>query len=195
MIMSENEEVYRIFGRICLSKLIQRLPFSLEHIFIVTRKPVAARPSIAETEGYTRMKHAEKELSQRIMEKSAKEAVAERNRAKAVTMSKAETLALDLNYSRLDKLLHAQLLKIAVCPHIVVSLEEVYTHTSVHQILKSGKDTNVALRYDIAILVPEVPYVPKKIQSLGICGQRTEKSDKTAFTFGRIADTEAKMDI
>lgn len=171
MIMPENKIIDSISRRKSLGKLIQRLFFPFEHILHVTRKPVAARPAVAESERDPRMQHTEKELRNTVVEKSAQETIAERYRTKAVTMPQTEAPASYLDHSRLDELLHAKLLEVAVCPHIVVSLKEIHLHTPVHQILKSGKDTDVALRDDIAVLVPEVPYVSKKIQSLGILRQ------------------------
>ena len=117
------------------------------------------------------MKHAEETLSQTVMKESAKETVSERNRAQTVSVSQTETLAPYLDQSRLNKLLHAQLLEIAVCPYIVVSLEEIHLHSPVHQVLKGGEDADVSLRDNIVILIPEVPYVSEKVQCFSILRQ------------------------
>ena len=53
----------------------------------------------------------------------------------AITMAEAELPACNIYDSRLYKTLHSQFLEIAVCPHIMVSLEEIHLHSSVHQVL------------------------------------------------------------
>ena len=195
MVMAEYEVIHGVFSSISLSKLIQRLLSPLEHIFLVTRQTIAPRPSIAEAESHTRMKHAEETLSQTVMEEPAKETVSERNRAQTVSVPQTETLAPYLDQSRLNKLLHTQLLEIAVCPYIVVSLEEIHLHSPVHKILKSGKYTDIPFRHHIPVLIPEIPYVAKQIKSLRILGKRTQEAGKAPLAVRRVIDLKTEMDI
>jgi hypothetical protein len=58
---------------------------------------VSTRPAVAQPERNPRMQQTEKELQYTGMEHSSQESVPERNRAKAVTMPKAERLSGDLD--------------------------------------------------------------------------------------------------
>ena len=195
MIMSENEIIHLIFSRICLRKPAERLIHAFENIFLMAGKTVAARPPVAEPEGYPWMEKAEKELRHTVVEKPAQKTVSERNRAQTVAMTETEHTPADLDLIRLLKLLHAKLLEIAVCPHVVISLKEIHLHPPVHKILKSGKNTDIPFRHHIPVLIPEIPYVAKQIKSLRILGKRTQEAGKTPLAVRRVIDLETEMDI
>ena len=195
MIMSENEVIHLVFSRICLRKPAERLIHAFEHIFLMAGKTVATRPSVAEPEGDPWMKKTEKELRDTAMEKSAQETISERHRAQTVAMTEAEHTPAYLDLTRLPKLLHAEFLEIAVCPNIMISLEEIHLHSPVHKILKSGKDTDISFRDHITVFIPEIPDVAKQIKSIRILGERAQEAGKTSLAFRRVVDLETEMDI
>ena len=168
VIMSEYKVIYLIFNGIHLGKFVQRLSLSSKFIFLVMRKPVVLRPVVAEAEGYPRMKHAEEELEDARVEDRTEEAIAHGNRSESVAVSEAEALAFNLNNVRLLKLDHSELFEIRICPYIVVSLEEIHLHSLIHQILEGGKHSDIALRHNITILVPEVPDISEEIEGCRI---------------------------
>lgn len=195
MIMSENEEIHIIPRSIILCKHAERLLHTLEHIFFMPRKAVAAGPSVSEAECDPRVKHAEQGLKHTGVEDAAQETVTGRHRPQAVTMAEAEPTAAYFRDIRLLQTLHPQLLEVAVCPDIMVSLEEINIHPSVHKRLKGGEDTDVTLRNDVAVFIPEVPDIAEKIQSIRILGKPAEKIDETTLPFRRIVDSKAQMDV
>ena len=75
MVMAEDEMIDLAGRRKILGKLIQRLFFSPENIFLIVGQTVVLRPSVAEAEGKPRMKRTEKDLEETAMEHSAEEAV------------------------------------------------------------------------------------------------------------------------
>ena len=79
------------------------------------------------------MQHAEKELQNAVMKHPTKEPVAERNGTQPVSVTQTEPLSRNLHQSRLNQPDHSQLLKISVCPHIMVTLKEIHLHSPVHQ--------------------------------------------------------------
>ena len=135
--MTENEIIYVIPGRKLLRKFIQRLILSPEFIFLIMSQTVVSRPSVTEAEGNPRMQHAEKELRHAVVEQATKKSVSCRNRSQTVAMAETESFSSNLYKTGLFKALHSQLLEIAVRPHVMVSLEEVHLHPSVHQTLQS----------------------------------------------------------
>ena len=195
MIVPENEIIYRVLGRISLGELIQRLILTLEHILFTSGETIFARPSVAESESYPRMKHAEEDLKQPVVEYATQEAVSERNGTKTVAMPKTEMLSFYFDNRRLLKLHHAQFLEIRICPYIMIALEEIDLHSLVHKILKSREHTEIALRDNITILVPEIPDITEKVYSLGILRQRTEKTRKAQLAVSRIPYLKTQMYI
>lgn len=141
---------------------MQRLVSPPEDIFLMAGKPVVLRPAIAETERQPRMQAAEKHLEKTAMEDTAKKTVSGRSRPKPVSMPEAELLPGDIHDRRLHKPLHAKLLKVAISPDIMVTLEEIYLHTGINQVLDSSKDTGIPLGDYIPVLVPEIPDVAKQ---------------------------------
>lgn len=191
--MSEHKIIYIISDCKVFGELIERLVLSLEYIFLVTRKPVALRPTVAQTERNPRVQKAEEELQDAIMKGSAQKAVSQRDRAQPIAVTEAESLAFDLHYGRLLKALHAQFLKVAVCPHIVIPLKETHLHSPVHKLLKSGKDADITLWNDITVFIPEIPYVSEQIQGLRLLRQGTEEVRETAFSVCGIGNLKTEM--
>ena len=93
MVMTEDEMVNLVFRRKFFSELIKRLIRSTERVCLDMSQTVVPRPSVPQTECHPGMKHAEKKLQDTVMEDAAKNAIAERNRAKTVSMTQAELLA------------------------------------------------------------------------------------------------------
>jgi hypothetical protein len=139
------------------------------------------------------MQHTEKELGQPVMEQTSKKPVPEWDRTQTVSMTKAESLTGNLHDTWLYETYHTQLLEIAVCPHIMVSLEKIHLHSPVHKVLQCSKDAYVALGHHITILVPEVPYVTEQIQSIRFRRKIVQKRNKTTLAFIRILDFEPQM--
>jgi hypothetical protein len=166
MVVTEDKAVHLVILLKFHSKFIQRLLSTPEDIFFMAGEAIASRPAITKTEGNPRMQHAEKELQDTAVEHTTKETVTEWNRTQPVTMAQTEDTAIDFNQCRLFKALHTQFLKITICPHIVVSLEEIHLHSPVNKISNSAKHPDISFWNNIAILVPEVPNVTEKIQSL-----------------------------
>ena len=77
----------------------------------------------------------------------------------------------------------------------MVSLEEIHLHSPVHQLLKSGKDTDISLWNDVTVLIPEVPDVSEHIQGLGFRRQRAEEVRETALSVCRIGNLQTEMDV
>lgn len=141
------------------------------------------------------MEKTEKELRHTAVEKPAQKTVSERNRTQTVAMTETEHTPVDLDLIRLLELLHAKFLEIAVCPHVMIPLKEIYLHPPVHKILKSGKYTDIPFRHHIPVLIPEIPYVAKQIKSLRILGKRTQEAGKAPLAVRRVIDLETEMDI
>jgi hypothetical protein len=141
------------------------------------------------------MQKTEKELKNTIMENTAQEAIAERNRSEAITMAQTESLSTDLNDRRLGQAYHSELLKVFISPDVMVALEEEDLHSPVHQRLKGSKDPDISFRNDITVFVPEIPDVTQQIQSLSILRQTAEKVGKTPLTRIRIRNLQPQMDI
>ncbi len=156
---------------------------------------VVLGPAVAETEGKAGVQEAEKELGRTVMEESPQEAVSIRDRAEAVTVAEAEGFAGDFHKIRLLEFLHPEFLKIGIGPYIVVALEEIYLDSPVHKGLKGRKDTDITLRNNVLIFIPEVPDVTEHIQRLRFGRQRVKEVRKTALTIGRVCNLETEMDI
>ena len=75
------------------------------------------------------------------------------------------------HYARLDKPPHPEFFKIAVCPHVMIALEEIHLDTGIHQIHKGRKHPDITFRDNIPVLVPEIPDIPQKIQGTGPSGR------------------------
>jgi hypothetical protein len=112
------------------------------------------------------MQHAEEYLEKTAMEDRTKETVPERNRAKAVSMTDTEPLSCNLHQTRLFQTDHTQFFKIGICPHVVISLEEIHFDASIHQVTKGSKDLDISLGNHITVFIPEIPDVTEKIQRL-----------------------------
>ena len=125
----------------------------------------------------------------------AQEAISGRHRPQTVAMAQTEHLAANLHQSRLHQTLHSELLEIAVCPHVVVSLEEIHAHSPVYQIRNSTEHSDISLRNHITILIPEIPYVTQKIQRFRILGKRPEEFNETRLPGSRITDLQTEMHI
>jgi len=106
------------------------------------------------------------------VEKPSQKAITERYRPQSVTVSETETFSGYFNDIRLGQPDHSEFLEIAVCPDVVIALEEIYLHSPVHKILESGKDPDISFRHHISIFIPEVPYITEKVKSLRLPRQR-----------------------
>jgi hypothetical protein len=195
MVMSENKEIYRILKAEILGKLIQRLISSPENILFMPGKPVSPGPAVTKPEGDPRMKHAEQELQHTVVEDTSQETVTCRHRTETVTMTQAETPSADFHKTRLLKTPHSQLLEITVGPYVVITLEEEDLDTSVHEILQSSKHPDIAFGYHITVLVPEIPHISQKIQSICFLRQITQKFHEPSLTTGRIGNLQTEMNI
>src|SRR5574344_703630 len=141
------------------------------------------------------MQEAEKELCHLVVEQAAEETVAKRDRTQTITMTQTEHIPADGHKTRLFEALHSQLFKIGICPYIVIPLEEIYLHTPVHQVGQGTEHPHIALRDDITVFIPEIPDVPKKVQSLRLRGQRPQEIHKTPFPVKRVRHIQTKMDV
>jgi hypothetical protein len=141
------------------------------------------------------MQHAEKELQHTVMENPTKETVTHRNRTKAVAMTDAEYASIDLHKGRLYEFLHSKFLEIAVSPHIVVSLEEIHIHAPVYQVSYSSEHSDISLRNDIPILIPEIPDITQKIKRRGFLRKRPEETNEAGLTGSRVIDLQTEMDV
>ena len=159
------------------------------------RQAAVAGPGVSQTVCKPRMEHAEQNLQKTAVEDRTYAAIAERNRTKAVAMSKTETFPADLHQGWLLQTCHPELLEIAVGPDVVIAREEIHLHTSVKKFLDRSKHPDISLRHHITILIPEIPYVTEHIHRLRILGKRTEKIGETAFTGCRVGNLEAQMDV
>jgi hypothetical protein len=129
------------------------------------------------------------------MEQTAEKPVSERDRTQPISVSEAETLSRNLHHTRLHKLHHSQFLKISVRPHVVVTLEEIHLHPPVHKLLKCSENPDIPLRHHILILIPEIPDITEKIDSLRLLRKRTQEIRKATLTGFRIEDLEAEMHV
>ena len=195
VIVSEDKVIYVMNRGELLCKLHQRFVRTAEDIFLVMGKAVAPRPSVSEAEGYPWMQKAEEELGYTAMEYATQKTVAERNRSQAVAMPQTELLTFDIDYSRLHKFDHTKLFKIGICPYVMVSFKEIHLDPSVHKVLQGRKYSYVTFRYYIAVLIPEIPYIPQEVHRSGILRKIPQETCKTGFAVGRIADPKAEMYI
>ena len=195
MIVAEDETVHLVSLFKFRSEFIKRFFLTLEDIFFVAGEAVAARPTVSEAEGQPWMQEAEQELKDSVMEDGTEETVSARHGAETVAVTEAEHLTADLHKSWLLKTFHTKFLEIAVCPHIVVTLEEIHINSPVHQCSQRCKDPYIPLRNDVTVFIPEVPDITKEIQCCRFLRQRAEKIDETGFTGNRIVNPEAEMNI
>ena len=113
-----------------------------------------------------------------------------------VTMTEAEDLASDIDDIRLLEYPDAHILKIVVTPDVVVSLKEIDLHARVHQVHKRREHTNIALRDNIMIFIPEIPDVTQKVQCLRfILRNRPQELDETRLPCDGILDIQPKMHV
>jgi hypothetical protein len=195
VIVPEDKVIYVMNRGELLRELHKRFVGTTELICLFMRKPIAFRPSVSKTEGKPRMQQTEKKLRNAIMKKPTKESVSERHRTQTVAMSQTELLSGDLNQRGLGQLYHAQFLKIGISPYIMVPLEEIHFDPSVHKVLQGRKYSYVTFRYYIAVLIPEIPYIPQEVHRSGILRKIPQETCKTGFAVGRIADPKAEMYI
>ena len=141
------------------------------------------------------MQHAEEELKHTAMENPAQETIPQRRRTQAVSMTQTEHPAINLHQSRLLQTLHSKLLEIAVSPHIVVSLEEIHIHAPVYQVSYSSEHSDISLRNDIPILIPEIPAITQKIKRRGFLRKRLEETNEAGLTGSRVIDLQTEMDV
>lgn len=129
------------------------------------------------------------------MEDSTQETISPRRRPQTVAMSQTEHLSIDIDQSRLFQTLHPEFLEIAVCPHVVISLEEIHVHSPVDKVCQSSEHPDITLWNNITILIPEIPDIPQKIQRCGFLRKRPEKIHETSLSGSRVIDLQSQMDI
>jgi hypothetical protein len=110
-------------------------------------------------------------------------------------MSQTEHLSFYFDTMRLLKLLHSQLLEIPICPHIVISLEEIDFDTPVHKRLQSSENPYISLWNHIPVLIPEIPYVTQKIYGIRLLRKAAQKVGKTTLTRIRVRNLKTKMNV
>jgi len=118
------------------------------------------------------------------------------SRPEAIAMAKAEHFAADLCDIWLLKNLYAQFLKIMEAPDVVVALKKADLDTCVHQIHQGCEHSDITFRDHIMILIPEIPDVAQKVQSLrAILGNRLQETDKAGFPVCRVVHVQSEVDI
>ena len=195
MVVTEDEMVHFVGAGVFQGKFIERFILSPENISGIMGETVVSGPPVAETECNPRMQEAEKELCHLVVEQAAEETVAKRDRTQTITMTQTEHIPADGHETRLFEALHSQFFKIGICPYIMIPLEEIYLHTPVHQVGQGTEHPNITLRDDITVFIPEIPDVPKKVQSLRLRGQRPQEIHKTPFPVKRVRHIQTKMDV
>ena len=191
MVVAEDEVVHIVSLLKLCRKLIQRLFRALEFIFPIVRQAAVMRPSVAKTIGKPRMQHAEKDLKETAMEDAADDSVAKRNVSESVTVSEAESNPGDIHDTWLFKTFHAEFLKVAVGPDVMVSREEIYIHSAVHEFLQGGECADISFRNHITVFIPEVPDVAEQIDRFGVFRQGTQEVGETALAGGGISHLQA----
>lgn len=73
----------------------------------------------------------------------------------------------------------------------MIAFKEKDLDSPVHKVMKGREDTDISFGHDIAVFVPEIPDVTKKVQSLGVFRERAEEVRETPLPAGRIADLKA----
>ena len=77
----------------------------------------------------------------------------------------------------------------------MITLEEIHLDPSVHQCRKGSEHPYISFRNNIAVLIPEIPYISEKIQGLGLFRKTAEKLHETSLPAGRIIYLQTKMNI
>jgi len=117
------------------------------------------------------MKGAEQDLEETAAEALLHQLIPMHARTQAVAVTEAEYLVADCDLERLDEGAHPQGFEIVVCPYIMVPLEEAYFDAGVHQVRQGCEYPDIAPGHDVSVLIPEVPYVPEKIQGTRAVGR------------------------
>jgi hypothetical protein len=128
------------------------------------------------------------------VEDRTEETVSYRYRSQTISMAETETLSGNLHQRRLLETDHSEFLEIRIAPDIVISLEEIHLHTPIHQLTESGEHLDISLRDHIAVFIPEIPDVTKKVQCFRLISRYLpEERDETGFTTGRIRYLQTEM--
>ncbi len=78
----------------------------------------------------------------------------------------------------------------------MVAGEEPYLDSGIHQVLERGEHPDIAPGHDIAVFIPEVPYVSEKIERGGpVRGDGLEEGDKPGLAVLHVADFQPQMHI
>lgn len=131
-----------------------------------------AGPALAEGKCKTdRDKCAEQPLGDPAAENSLHALVDMHSGAESITMSQHETFARMRDKFRAMMNFDPKALEIAIAPDVVVSAEEMDLDSPGDQRLKRREHTGITGRHHIPVLIPEIPDVAKKINSLRLFGR------------------------
>ena len=137
-----------IFQRI----YIQRFILSSECIWNILRHPAMLRPALTEAESQPRMKQTEYSLKKWLTEPPAHQLIPLVPGAQAIPMAKTEILPSYINIIWLLEYLHSQFFEIPVAPDVVIALEEINLHASIHKIHQGRENSHIALRNNVPVL-------------------------------------------
>ena len=201
MIVPENKIVYLVTGWLAelelFGKLYNGLVFFAEFIVYAFCKPVVPAPAISELKGPSRMHTAEKFLQKTAGKNRLEHSVPPVSLCKGVSMGQTEIFPAQPDHGRLPAFHYESkfLLKISVCPDIMVSVEKVHLHAGICQSGQCPQRSGISARDDIFIFIPEIEYVAQKINGLCIFGNLLQKGGKNLFAGLKVAISEPQMRI
>ena len=78
----------------------------------------------------------------------------------------------------------------------MVAGEEVHLDTGIHKVHEGRKHPDISLGHDVAVLVPEIPDVAKKVKGVSpVRRYGLEEGDETGLAGGGVLDVKAQMDV
>jgi hypothetical protein len=124
----------------------------------------------------------EEPLARAAVEQTAQQLEACVRVAQSVSVREKEHLVVYLRRQRLrmyDE--SAFLLKVAVCPYVVVACEEVHLHANIRKLRELAEEPCVAFRNHVSVFVPEVEYVAEQVYRGSLMLYAVEKSHQPPF--------------
>jgi hypothetical protein len=114
-----------------------------------------------------------------------------------ITMSKEEFLAVDIFDTITIHYLHTQFIgDVVIDPDIMVTDKPNNANAAIGKFGKFSEETNITARHDIAILIPIVENIAKKIDNISILLNRIEEIHNSFFRLMGILEIRgSEMEI
>lgn len=189
--MSEDKKVYfRALRMVFLAKLAKVA--KKEVVGYSPALPLhatVAAPVVGKGHRPSRMNGTECALAKLVAEKRAKKAERCLLPPYSVTMGKIERLPAKPLYNRTVYNLYAEFRRqIVVDPYIVVALHPYYPYARIGKLGKLAEKAHKSFRHHVAVFIPIVEYVAKKVYGVGIMLDAVEKGNNPPLRLSRIGE-------